>query len=281
MLCPGTARGDRAGGGAASRRRPSPTARRWRGSGRWSVPRAAIRRCSTPPPLSSARCTRPRSGRSARAIWWRWTPPPSGSPRWCSARGAPGARTASMSGWGSPSSGIPGSGWQRGEPLFLVHHRPGQDVAEVHRRLAAAVRLADAAEPVPPLLLGPDGGGRRMSVLFEQLQASAAAVRALLPGVAPEVALVLGQRAGWSGAAARRRREPSPRRRSARGDAERVGTSRPARVRARRLGPGGRAPGPAAHLRGLDGGGDRLPGPAARHARGPGAGAHQRLGRGP
>ncbi len=47
----------------------------------------------------------------------------------------------------------PGERVERGEPLFLVHHRPGQDVAEVHRRLAAAVRVSEAIVPVPPLLL--------------------------------------------------------------------------------------------------------------------------------
>ncbi|MGZ6134167.1 MAG: thymidine phosphorylase [Myxococcaceae bacterium] len=47
----------------------------------------------------------------------------------------------------------PGERVERGEPLFLVHHRPGQDVAEVHRRLAAAVRVSEAIVPVRPLLL--------------------------------------------------------------------------------------------------------------------------------
>ncbi|MGZ3479486.1 MAG: thymidine phosphorylase, partial [Myxococcaceae bacterium] len=47
----------------------------------------------------------------------------------------------------------PGERVERGEPIFLVHHRPGQDVAEVHRRLAAAVRVSEAIVPVPPLLL--------------------------------------------------------------------------------------------------------------------------------
>ncbi|MGZ6078397.1 MAG: thymidine phosphorylase, partial [Myxococcaceae bacterium] len=47
----------------------------------------------------------------------------------------------------------PGERVERDEPIFLVHHRPGQDVAEVHRRLAAAVRVSEAIVPVPPLLL--------------------------------------------------------------------------------------------------------------------------------
>ena len=47
----------------------------------------------------------------------------------------------------------PGERVAPGEPLFLVHHRPGQDVADVRRRLTAAVRISDAVEPVPPLLL--------------------------------------------------------------------------------------------------------------------------------
>jgi len=47
----------------------------------------------------------------------------------------------------------PGDRVEQGEALVLVHHRPGQDVGEVCRRLAAAVRIGDAVEPVPPLLL--------------------------------------------------------------------------------------------------------------------------------
>ena len=47
----------------------------------------------------------------------------------------------------------PGERVDRGEPLVLVHHRPGQDVAEVCRRLAAAFRIADRAEPTAPLLI--------------------------------------------------------------------------------------------------------------------------------
>jgi len=47
----------------------------------------------------------------------------------------------------------PGERVERGEPLVLVHHRPGHDVAEVCHRLAAAFRIADRAESVPPLFL--------------------------------------------------------------------------------------------------------------------------------
>jgi pyrimidine-nucleoside phosphorylase len=47
----------------------------------------------------------------------------------------------------------PGEPVAKGEPLFTVHHRPGQDVAEVCRRLASAVHVAESAEPPPPLLL--------------------------------------------------------------------------------------------------------------------------------
>ena len=47
----------------------------------------------------------------------------------------------------------PGDRLNQGEPLVSVHHRPGQDVSEVCRRLAAAYRLADRAEPTLPLLI--------------------------------------------------------------------------------------------------------------------------------
>jgi len=47
----------------------------------------------------------------------------------------------------------PGEHVDRGEPLVLVHHRPGQDVAEVCRRLAAAFRIADRVETTSPLLI--------------------------------------------------------------------------------------------------------------------------------
>jgi thymidine phosphorylase len=47
----------------------------------------------------------------------------------------------------------PGDRVERGEPLVLVHHRPGRDVAEVCRRLAGAFRIADRAEPTLPLLV--------------------------------------------------------------------------------------------------------------------------------
>jgi pyrimidine-nucleoside phosphorylase len=47
----------------------------------------------------------------------------------------------------------PGERVQRGEPLVLVHHRPGQDVDEVCHRLADAFHIADRAEPTPPLLI--------------------------------------------------------------------------------------------------------------------------------
>ena len=120
-----------------------------------------------------------------------------------------------------------------------------------------------------------------MSALFEQLQASAAAVRARLPGVAPEVALVLGS--GLAGAVQLLEDAES----LPLADVPHVATpsvsGHPGRLAFGRvgLGPGGRAPGAAAHLRGLDGRGDRLSRPAAGHARGPGGGAHQRLGRGP
>ena len=47
----------------------------------------------------------------------------------------------------------PGERVEKGEPLVLVHHRPGRDVAEVCRRLAGAFRIAEGVEPTPPLLL--------------------------------------------------------------------------------------------------------------------------------
>ena len=47
----------------------------------------------------------------------------------------------------------PGERVAQGEPLVMVHHRPGQDVGEVCRRLAAAFRIGDAVEPSLPLLL--------------------------------------------------------------------------------------------------------------------------------
>jgi len=47
----------------------------------------------------------------------------------------------------------PGERVERGEPLVLVHHRPGRDVDEVCHRLAAAFRIADQVEPPPPLLI--------------------------------------------------------------------------------------------------------------------------------
>ncbi len=47
----------------------------------------------------------------------------------------------------------PGERVAQGEPLVTVHHRPGQDVGEVCRRLAAAFRIGDAVEPSLPLLL--------------------------------------------------------------------------------------------------------------------------------
>jgi pyrimidine-nucleoside phosphorylase len=47
----------------------------------------------------------------------------------------------------------PGEPVAKGEPLFIVHHRPGQDVPEVCRRLASAVHIAESAGPPPPLLL--------------------------------------------------------------------------------------------------------------------------------
>jgi pyrimidine-nucleoside phosphorylase/thymidine phosphorylase len=47
----------------------------------------------------------------------------------------------------------PGEPVARGEPLVIVHHRPGQDVTELCRRLAAAFRIADHAEPPPSLFI--------------------------------------------------------------------------------------------------------------------------------
>ena len=47
----------------------------------------------------------------------------------------------------------PGEPVARGEPMVIVHHRPGQDVTEVCRRLAAAFRVADRAEAPPPLFV--------------------------------------------------------------------------------------------------------------------------------
>jgi len=47
----------------------------------------------------------------------------------------------------------PGERVERGEPLVLVHHRPGRNVDEVCHRLAAAFRIADQVEPAPPLLI--------------------------------------------------------------------------------------------------------------------------------
>jgi pyrimidine-nucleoside phosphorylase len=47
----------------------------------------------------------------------------------------------------------PGERVERGEPLVSVHHRPGQEVSEVCSRLREALRIADAPEPVPPLLV--------------------------------------------------------------------------------------------------------------------------------
>ena len=47
----------------------------------------------------------------------------------------------------------PGERVERGEPLVLVHHRPGRDVDEVCHRLAAAFRIADQAAPTLPLLI--------------------------------------------------------------------------------------------------------------------------------
>jgi pyrimidine-nucleoside phosphorylase len=42
---------------------------------------------------------------------------------------------------------------ERGEPLVRVHHRPGQDVAEVVRRLERAFRLSEEATAPAPLFL--------------------------------------------------------------------------------------------------------------------------------
>ena len=47
----------------------------------------------------------------------------------------------------------PGEPVARGEPLAIVHHRPGQDVTEVCERLAAAFRIAESAGPLPPLFI--------------------------------------------------------------------------------------------------------------------------------
>ena len=105
----------------------------------------------------------------------------------------------------------PGDRVDRGEPLVLVHHRPGKDVSEVCRRLAGGFHSvtggADAAAAHRP-----GGGTASMSGLLERLEESAAAVRARVPGAAPEVALVLGS--GLAGAVRlleeAARRFPSP-----------------------------------------------------------------------
>src|SRR5262249_12066607 len=47
----------------------------------------------------------------------------------------------------------PGERVERGEPLVLVHHRPGRNGDGVGPRLAAAFRIADQVEPAPPLLI--------------------------------------------------------------------------------------------------------------------------------
>ncbi len=47
----------------------------------------------------------------------------------------------------------PGERVAQGEPLVTVHHRPGQDVGEVCRRLGRALDIGDGVEPSPPLLL--------------------------------------------------------------------------------------------------------------------------------
>jgi pyrimidine-nucleoside phosphorylase/thymidine phosphorylase len=54
----------------------------------------------------------------------------------------------------------PGERVDRGEPLVLVHHRPGKDVSEVCRRLAGAFDVGDRAEPTPPLLIARVEGRR-------------------------------------------------------------------------------------------------------------------------
>jgi len=47
----------------------------------------------------------------------------------------------------------PGARVAQGEPLVTVHHRHGQDVSEVCRRLAGAFHIGDGVEPSAPLLL--------------------------------------------------------------------------------------------------------------------------------
>ena len=54
----------------------------------------------------------------------------------------------------------PGDRVDRGEPLVLVHHRPGKDVSEVCRRLAGAFHVGDRVEPTPPLLIARVEGRR-------------------------------------------------------------------------------------------------------------------------
>jgi len=54
----------------------------------------------------------------------------------------------------------PGEHVEAGEPLFRVHHRPGQDVTEVSHRLLEAARVGEAPVPAPPLLLGRMEGPR-------------------------------------------------------------------------------------------------------------------------
>ena len=173
------------------------------------MPRAAIRRCSTSPPrlLGPLQTTEVRAERAGHLVEMDTTAV--GLAAVVLGAGRTRSEDAIDAGVGFTVLRHPGDRVERGEPLFLVHHRPGQDVAEVHRRLAAAVRLGRRGGARAPAAPRPDGGRRRMSALFDRLQDSAAAVRARLPGVDARGGAGAGQRAGRSGAAARGRREPS------------------------------------------------------------------------
>ena len=58
-----------------------------------------------------------------------------------------------MSGWGSPCSGIPVNAWSEASRSSSSTTARGRTWPRCRRRLAAAVRLAEVVEPVPPLLL--------------------------------------------------------------------------------------------------------------------------------
>ena len=54
----------------------------------------------------------------------------------------------------------PGERVDRGEPLVLVHHRPGKDISEVCCRLAGAFHVGDRVGAAPPLLIARVEGRR-------------------------------------------------------------------------------------------------------------------------